>query len=71
MHFIDAHPVDLVVLTVTTPDVRPAVDAVAAQLEAAGRRVLVGVAGERRGEVVGWSGRLSGARQALWAGRGA
>ena len=51
MRFIDAHPVDLVVLTVTTPDVRPAVDGVVAQLEAAGRRVLVGAAGARLDEL--------------------
>jgi methanogenic corrinoid protein MtbC1 len=45
--FIDAQPVDLVVLTVTVPGVRPAVDRLVAELEAAGRRVLVGAAGAR------------------------
>ena len=51
MHFIDAQPVDLVVLTVTTSDLRPAVDGVVAQLEATGRRVLVGNAGARLDEL--------------------
>ena len=51
MGFIEAEPVDLVVLTVTAPDVRPAADGVVAQLEAAGRRVLVGVAGARLDEL--------------------
>jgi MerR family transcriptional regulator, light-induced transcriptional regulator len=46
-HFVDAQPVDLVVLTVTAPDVRPEVDAVVAQLEASDRRVLVGAPGAR------------------------
>ena len=47
MGFIDVQPVDLVVLTVTVPDVRPTVDGLVAQLEAAGRRVLVGGARAR------------------------
>jgi methanogenic corrinoid protein MtbC1 len=51
MRFIDAQAVDLVVLTVTTPDVRPAVDVVVSQLEAADRRVLVGTVGARLDEL--------------------
>ena len=47
MRFIDAQSVDLVVLTVTTPDLRPAAEAVGAQLDAAGLRVLLGTAGAR------------------------
>jgi excisionase family DNA binding protein len=49
--FIDAHPIDLVVLTVTAPEVRPAADELIAQLETAGRRVLVGGAGARLDEL--------------------
>lgn len=51
MGFIDAHPIDLVVLSVTAPAVRRAVDGVVAQIEAAGRRVLVGSAGARLDEL--------------------
>lgn len=51
MRFIDTQPVDLVVLTVTASDVRPAVDGVVARLEAAGQRVLVGAAGARLDEL--------------------
>ena len=51
MRFIDDQAVDLVVLTVTTPDFRPAVEGVVAQLEGAGRRVLVGTTGARLDEL--------------------
>jgi len=47
VRFIGTQLVDLVVLTVTAPDVRPAVDVVVAELEAVGKRVLVGAAGAR------------------------
>lgn len=47
VRFIGTQPVDLVVLTVTAPDVRPAVDVVVAELEAMGKQVLVGAAGAR------------------------
>ena len=51
VRFISAQPIDLVVLTATSPDGRLAVDAVVAQLEAAGVRVLVGTAGARLDEL--------------------
>ena len=47
MRFVDDHPVDLVVLSVTIREMCPTVDQVVAQLEAAGQRVLVGTAGAR------------------------
>jgi MerR family transcriptional regulator, light-induced transcriptional regulator len=51
VRFSGAQPVDLVVLTVTAPAVRPAVNRVAAKLEAMGRHVLVGAAGARLDEL--------------------
>lgn len=51
LRFVSAHPVDLVVLTVTASDARPALDEVVEQIEAAGLRVLVGVAGARLDEL--------------------
>jgi excisionase family DNA binding protein len=55
MRFIDAQPVDLVVVSVTIPEMCPNADEVVAELEAAGLRVLVGAAGARLDDLQRWA----------------
>jgi MerR family transcriptional regulator, light-induced transcriptional regulator len=51
VRFVGVEPVDVVVLTVTAPEVRPAAEELVAELEAIGLRVLVGAAGSHLDEL--------------------